>query len=653
MVVELKMCRFEASPWGFRLVGGSDYDYPLTVVKVTPDSIAEKAGLQVGDIIVRINDISASPLTHNEAHDVILHCGNTFFFGVKRETEDHPNSEQQQMSDEYEQNVEVTLPSPEIRQNPEDNSVSLSIKVKSPQLQKQNAIDEEERLEQEIAEILSEEKEVLKEHNVVGIFPKPGVCMSSKVLRQLNEDATKTREEILKEQRRWTTFLQKPNRPVLKSKAELEAEQIKQEHPYKVVIQKQPKPKVAPDRVPTPPWREPSPEPEPEPKPESPVEEVPIADSEVPDLMPLNNNCDENSDESTTATNDEQQENKQEENADDTKLNEEINKEDKEEAEIEKTEEEILLEKQLAEVQQQLQALSNLPNTIQATLDAVTKQLAELLPSINSIKKHSPVDISQVPDKIEKVHLEDQIKLDLKPIEEEQEEQLVNEQPSEYEPNESLPSIENEQQNKEEENKIEETQTESKPSSDVIDYKNIKEREENEAELENIKWDTEQQKAKKEEQFVKKQKENSLIEELQQRISNMDHIDGGGVKKKRSRLFGPLVPSTRPLILPGGRKWRTPKDAFNEEFIAGVLSSQAELISGNAIGPTYESPLLGYDERVNFMKYQKPEKKVDLDKSEVFKVLHNLDKKPKHGIEVRPPIVPAEEDIRNVAASCG
>lgn len=34
MVIDIKMCRFENVPWGFRLVGGSDFEYPLTVVKV-------------------------------------------------------------------------------------------------------------------------------------------------------------------------------------------------------------------------------------------------------------------------------------------------------------------------------------------------------------------------------------------------------------------------------------------------------------------------------------------------------------------------------------------------------------------------------------------------------------------------------------------
>lgn len=48
---------------------------------------------------------------------------------------------------------------------------------------------------------------------------------------------------------------------------------------------------------------------------------------------------------------------------------------------VAKTDEELALEKQLADVQKQLAALSSLPSTIQSTLDAVTKQLAELLPT--------------------------------------------------------------------------------------------------------------------------------------------------------------------------------------------------------------------------------------------------------------------------------
>lgn len=35
MLFDIKFTRFEDAPWGFRLTGGSDFDVPLTVVKVS------------------------------------------------------------------------------------------------------------------------------------------------------------------------------------------------------------------------------------------------------------------------------------------------------------------------------------------------------------------------------------------------------------------------------------------------------------------------------------------------------------------------------------------------------------------------------------------------------------------------------------------
>lgn len=43
MVIDIKMCRFDNVPWGFRLVGGADYEYPLTVVKVRHDRAVHKS----------------------------------------------------------------------------------------------------------------------------------------------------------------------------------------------------------------------------------------------------------------------------------------------------------------------------------------------------------------------------------------------------------------------------------------------------------------------------------------------------------------------------------------------------------------------------------------------------------------------------------
>lgn len=47
-------------------------------------SVAEEAGMRVGDVVVRINDIPTIPLSHQEAHEVLTKAGNNFCVGVLR-----------------------------------------------------------------------------------------------------------------------------------------------------------------------------------------------------------------------------------------------------------------------------------------------------------------------------------------------------------------------------------------------------------------------------------------------------------------------------------------------------------------------------------------------------------------------------------------
>lgn len=60
-----------------------------------------------------------------------------------------------------------------------------------------------------------------------------------------------------------------------------------------------------------------------------------------------------------------------------------------------------------------------------------------------------------------------------------------------------------------------------------------------------------------------------MVQESEENLSHAKHI---------------LTPNERPLILPGGRKWRGPKDAYNEDSIAEIISSQAELLNGSILG---------------------------------------------------------------------
>uniref|UniRef100_W8B0A7 PDZ and LIM domain protein Zasp n=1 Tax=Ceratitis capitata TaxID=7213 RepID=W8B0A7_CERCA len=430
MVIDIKMCRFENVPWGFRLVGGADFEFPLTVVKVNEGSIAEEAGLREDDVIVRINDTATSPLSHDEADKVIRSCGNVFYIGVQRESEEEPVPKMFPVL-----SAERSLTPPAIsdmtgRKSP----IPRQLAVESPPPPETELLpDLPERpcsvlseqseiklVEEEIAAVLSGESEVLKDHNVLGIFPKPGVCMTSDVLRTLNENAIKTKAEKDKENKKWSTFLIKPDRPIPKSKEQIEAER-RAANAYKVQIVKSAPRSRSVSPMPNPPEPVTPAEPlieekQPTPPKVEEVEEPPPTDSELPNLVevkiavepPVEEN--ENLQlEAASEQNTEEQESEEvgskceqqsppaeavssveeiEEkdivaNGDETTNNVATSAASDNSSLIqrEKTEEELALERQLADVQRQLAALSSLPSTIQSTLDAVTKQLASLLPA--------------------------------------------------------------------------------------------------------------------------------------------------------------------------------------------------------------------------------------------------------------------------------
>eukprot|EP00058_Branchiostoma_floridae_P007109 XP_002592597.1 hypothetical protein BRAFLDRAFT_68920 [Branchiostoma floridae] len=59
------------APWGFRLTGGSDFNLPLTIYKVTPGSLAAQANVNPGDVVLRIGSCIADTLTYSEANTII------------------------------------------------------------------------------------------------------------------------------------------------------------------------------------------------------------------------------------------------------------------------------------------------------------------------------------------------------------------------------------------------------------------------------------------------------------------------------------------------------------------------------------------------------------------------------------------------------
>ncbi|XP_029312079.1 LIM domain-binding protein 3b isoform X2 [Cottoperca gobio] len=59
------------APWGFRLQGGKDFNMPLTISRITPESKAVGGSLAQGDIISAIDGVSTDGMTHLEAQNKI------------------------------------------------------------------------------------------------------------------------------------------------------------------------------------------------------------------------------------------------------------------------------------------------------------------------------------------------------------------------------------------------------------------------------------------------------------------------------------------------------------------------------------------------------------------------------------------------------
>ncbi|OCT87788.1 PDZ and LIM domain protein 4 [Xenopus laevis] len=72
------------SPWGFRLVGGRDYNTPLTISKINPGSKAELSNLYPGDVILEINGENTENMNHLDAQNKIKACTDQLTLSINR-----------------------------------------------------------------------------------------------------------------------------------------------------------------------------------------------------------------------------------------------------------------------------------------------------------------------------------------------------------------------------------------------------------------------------------------------------------------------------------------------------------------------------------------------------------------------------------------
>lgn len=130
-------------------------------------SIAAQCGLKEGDVVVRVNYEPTIDLPHSKVQEMILGCANSFVLAVKRENECEDNNGPMypidgNQSQEFLAKIDNERPESAVYSEFSETTVnscgvdSISGEFESPQTDEQ------------IAEVISGEAEVLKEHNVIG-----------------------------------------------------------------------------------------------------------------------------------------------------------------------------------------------------------------------------------------------------------------------------------------------------------------------------------------------------------------------------------------------------------------------------------------------------------------------------------------------------
>jgi len=74
----------EEEKWGFQISGGKDQNSPLVISEITSGSIAERVGLRLRDMIVKINNEIAADITNADAEASVHKGANNFALEIQR-----------------------------------------------------------------------------------------------------------------------------------------------------------------------------------------------------------------------------------------------------------------------------------------------------------------------------------------------------------------------------------------------------------------------------------------------------------------------------------------------------------------------------------------------------------------------------------------
>lgn len=565
---------------------------------------------------------------------------------LRRETPIDREEEQERKAEEEEEGQTVE----ELPEKPRD--------ADSEVVPNQNLTDDE------IAQLILEEEELLTDQGLLGVNfkklrPRVPVLRESKVVEELQHIATEAPPRVQELQHK-STFLQKPERPVPAPKKKEEPVQEEVE-PYRVVIKKQQRRSVT-DRLLEKGLLKPSGQRTPEP---------PAAEVTTPSATPdpgcrsdqrsesasrqssrqefHQESCPESRQESRQELRDDSRQESRPESAAEERFEQEessrkpespvpeefsrkesvLTSIEREMASLasrmdkEKIRElvttEINLEKQLENVQQQLLALKQLPSEIESHLRIVSEQLQKIM-ELSGVQNGAGAKEDTREEEVETMKS--------------REEERSHEEAEEHEETEELEERTYSGFSDEPPRIIEPSDAEEEEDTETHELEgtlSVKSEEESVVKKYVVSYETKVLKSRDPSpapsygSFEPDPKLSPKAQRMQQK------------GRKRSQ---DLWPQAKQLELTLGRRWRCPNDFFNDEMIAEVLSSQAEVIRGRALG-------------VNFKKYEKTNlpNYDHLMNSSVYKMIHKMEREPRRGIPARPAKVNAAEDIIERAKS--
>ncbi|XP_075232402.1 uncharacterized protein LOC142330832 isoform X8 [Lycorma delicatula] len=639
MCDEIRLVRYDLgeTPWGFRITGGRDFGTPLLVVKVVGGSIAELAGVQVGDLVRGINYVPTNEFTHLDAQRAILESGDTLILNLLKggeyellepepvpllpvptipvidiqSPEDKEVEEigQQEISEELELSFLVHLdrsgrisaveeiPTP--HSTPRSTPRTRTSSAGSEKRRKSSSSTHSEKISDQETASKPKISLTLNDNGPINIQP-PSYEDATKNMSGSKKDSSKQQEVSLHEEMRMETSLKtitteikerteeefimgiregiverarKENRQLTEEEiAEMmagEAEVLEGKTGKEVIgvnFQKfMPKCDF-------------------------------IKDSEVFKKQVKKEKQKESEEKSSRRGSEEKSSLKR------SSLSEEGRRSKNKKVAFVGLEFKADIEKQLAEIQNELLTLQRLPIEIQNHLLIVQRSLQDIVAQRSQTQ--SPVNgIESI--KYNEISADDS--------EDCKKERVVNDNNSE-------------ENHKESDDKdiltIKEVNDSEVSSEEHVTIKNN-------VSVEECRTTTKseivaEETANKAVGDNTEKKESTIIKYDTEEESKKDlphGQEGVEVCESACKVALPLTPQLRPLVLPGGRKWVQPRDAYTEEYIAETLISQSEVLVGTTIG-------------VNFCKYIPP--KFDTSNSAVYKYINEIEERTKKGVSERP-----------------